>query len=142
MLFATEGFESFNAVIRSHSIHSNHRAPSRDIALAMAHHNRIRHILSGGYVRKPLIVSEQEDDVTASQVPPERSPWLHVMNSAMDLEALEWRTAGSSVFELLMTNQFATNILGLFGPDNNIHQGDVGTSDFDCVRAYRTLRFY
>ncbi|RDX40490.1 hypothetical protein OH76DRAFT_1459488 [Lentinus brumalis] len=124
MLFATEGFESFNAVIRSHSIHSNHRAPSRDIALAMAHHNRIRHILSGGYVRKTLIVSEQEDDVT-SQVPPERSPWLHVMNSATDLEALEWRTAGPSIFELLTTNQFATNILGLFGPDESIHQGDV-----------------
>ncbi|KAG1749271.1 hypothetical protein EDB19DRAFT_1629684 [Suillus lakei] len=49
-LFATEAFESFNAVIRAKSIHSNHRAPSRDIAYAFAHGSRIRHILSGARV--------------------------------------------------------------------------------------------
>ncbi|KAI0258001.1 hypothetical protein BC834DRAFT_964009 [Gloeopeniophorella convolvens] len=48
ILFATESFESFNAVIRSKSIHSNHQAPSRDIAVAFAHANCIRHLLSGG----------------------------------------------------------------------------------------------
>ncbi|KAI0310881.1 hypothetical protein OF83DRAFT_1026280, partial [Amylostereum chailletii] len=36
MLFATEGFESFNAIIRAHSVHSNHQACSRDIALSIA----------------------------------------------------------------------------------------------------------
>lgn len=50
MLFATEAFESFNAVIRAKSIHSNRQAPSRDIALAFAQGNRIRHLLSGGFV--------------------------------------------------------------------------------------------
>lgn len=50
-LFATEAFESFNAVIRAKSVHSNHHAPSRDIARAFAHGNRIRHMLSGARIR-------------------------------------------------------------------------------------------
>ncbi|KAJ4497667.1 hypothetical protein C8R41DRAFT_894578 [Lentinula lateritia] len=48
MLFATEVFESYNAVIRAKSIHSNRLAPSRDIAWAFARQNRIRHMLSRG----------------------------------------------------------------------------------------------
>ncbi|KIJ57791.1 hypothetical protein HYDPIDRAFT_103839, partial [Hydnomerulius pinastri MD-312] len=48
ILFATEGFESFNGVIRAHSVHSNHQAPSRDIGRGFARCNRIRHLLSGG----------------------------------------------------------------------------------------------
>lgn len=49
VLFATEAFESFNAVIRARSVHSNRQAPSRDIAHGFARVNRIRHLLSGGY---------------------------------------------------------------------------------------------
>ncbi|KAJ4465765.1 hypothetical protein C8J55DRAFT_405138, partial [Lentinula edodes] len=48
ILFATEVFESYNAVIRAKSIHSNRLAPSRDIAWAFSKQNRIRHMLSGG----------------------------------------------------------------------------------------------
>lgn len=48
VLFATETFESYNAIIRGKSVHSNHLAPSRDIALAFAHYSRVRHLLSGG----------------------------------------------------------------------------------------------
>ncbi|KAK7043938.1 hypothetical protein VNI00_008104 [Paramarasmius palmivorus] len=48
MLFATESFESYNAVIRAKSTHSNRLAPSRDIAFAFAQGDRIRHLLSGG----------------------------------------------------------------------------------------------
>ncbi|KAH9071129.1 hypothetical protein EDB83DRAFT_2221412 [Lactarius deliciosus] len=48
VLFATETFESYNAIIRSKSVHSNRRAPSRDIAIAFAHYSRVRHLLSGG----------------------------------------------------------------------------------------------
>ncbi|KAI6035322.1 hypothetical protein F5J12DRAFT_902148 [Pisolithus orientalis] len=36
ILFATEGFESYNAVIHDHSIHSNRQVPSQDIACGMA----------------------------------------------------------------------------------------------------------
>ncbi|KAK7027138.1 hypothetical protein R3P38DRAFT_3268099 [Favolaschia claudopus] len=46
--WTNQAFESFNAIIRAKSVHSNRHAPSRDIALAFAQGNRIRHLLSGG----------------------------------------------------------------------------------------------
>lgn len=48
--FQTEAFESYNAIIRAWSIHSNHHAPSHDIALSAAAFYRVRHIISGGYI--------------------------------------------------------------------------------------------
>ncbi|KIJ48333.1 hypothetical protein M422DRAFT_106965, partial [Sphaerobolus stellatus SS14] len=48
ILFATEAFETFNAVIRESSIRSSRQAPSRDIGRGLAHANRICHLLSGG----------------------------------------------------------------------------------------------
>lgn len=48
ILFATEAFESFNAVIRAKSIHSNRHAPSWDIAHTFAQGNCICHLMSGG----------------------------------------------------------------------------------------------
>ena len=79
ILFATETFESYNALIRDHSIHSNRQGPSRDIGLGFAYANRIRHLTSGGKFRvgelkkrgasdNPEVDSAQKlkDDQTAS----------------------------------------------------------------------------
>lgn len=54
VLFATENFESYNAVIRGWSIHSNRQAPSRDIAHQAAEASCIRHLMSGGYFLWPV----------------------------------------------------------------------------------------
>ena len=53
ILFATEVFKSYNAIIRDLSIHSNRLAPSRDIGKAFAQTTRIRHFLSGGLFPRP-----------------------------------------------------------------------------------------
>lgn len=50
VIFATEIFESHNAVIWSKSIHSNWQAPSHDIAIAFAHMNRLRAFLCSGRI--------------------------------------------------------------------------------------------
>ncbi|KAA1469056.1 hypothetical protein DENSPDRAFT_756058, partial [Dentipellis sp. KUC8613] len=49
-LTATEGFESYNFVIRLRSIHSNRQGPSTDIAQSMSFMHAARHLVSGGLV--------------------------------------------------------------------------------------------
>ncbi|KZS88916.1 hypothetical protein SISNIDRAFT_417595, partial [Sistotremastrum niveocremeum HHB9708] len=60
ILFATEGFESYNAAIRAYSIHSNRHAPSLDIARQAADTSTVRHLMSGGF----FVVEREEDGVT------------------------------------------------------------------------------
>ncbi|KAJ3933723.1 MAG: hypothetical protein NXY57DRAFT_1060372, partial [Lentinula lateritia] len=73
MLFATEVFESYNAVIRAKSIHSNRLAPSRDIAWAFARQNQIRHMLSRGvfldhtHISPDLDADKKFEDTTLLQ---------------------------------------------------------------------------
>lgn len=137
MLFATEGFESFNAVIRSHSIHSNHRAPSRDIAVGMAHHNRLRHFLSGGtFIFPRLIAGEADDDLEPLDPLPNvtgirttghtHSPWLRKMAQS-DHDQFRWRTMGPVPKSLLSLNGFDAQILGSLSTT----EGPGGTMDSD-----------
>ncbi|KAF9009784.1 hypothetical protein BDZ89DRAFT_1227657, partial [Hymenopellis radicata] len=48
--FSTEIYEAYNAIFRLCSIYSNHQAPSRDISFKFASMERVKHLLSGGYV--------------------------------------------------------------------------------------------
>lgn len=54
ILFATESFESFNALIRNASVFSNRQAPSRDIARTFSAASRLRHLMSGGMFPVPV----------------------------------------------------------------------------------------
>ncbi|KAJ3766525.1 hypothetical protein FB446DRAFT_653672, partial [Lentinula raphanica] len=105
MLFATEAFESFNAVIRAKSVHSNRQAPSRDIALAFAQGNRIRHLLSQG-----LFYLHQ--DSTDSSLPfhmlkPEFVPRVFTADSS------KWNAIGPGPLSLVSSANTMTHYLGL-----------------------------
>ncbi|KAI4519102.1 hypothetical protein K525DRAFT_149414, partial [Schizophyllum commune Loenen D] len=108
MLFATEGFESFNAVVRAHSVHSNRHAPSRDIARSMARSNRIRHLISGGYFRVP-----SEQDLSTNGFVEEGqsiSPW---MRQVRPTSATHWRSVGKLPQSLVTRGKFAFEFLSL-----------------------------
>ena len=65
ILYATEKFESYNALIQDLSVHSNCQAPSRDIGRGFANANRIRHLTSGG----KFYVRDYKEAVIGSNVP-------------------------------------------------------------------------
>jgi len=100
ILFATEAFESFNAVIRAKSIHSNRQAPSRDIGMAFAQGNRVRHLLSGGYFIPAHLLSTPLDK--ASELP--HSEMLIPSN---------WHTVGPGPLHLIDADQTVQSYLGL-----------------------------
>lgn len=112
MLFATEGFESFNAVIRSASIHSNRHAPSRDIAHRMAKGNRVRHLLSGGVFLMNRLWSQVSSDGTTNRQRRTRS-LANWMEQVQDPNILEWHTAGLEALKLLTMHNFGDRILGI-----------------------------
>lgn len=97
VLFATEGFKSFNALIRAMSVHSNRQAPSCDIARAFAQINRVRHLASGGYFAVP------ESDAFGVTITEHRSlrPARHVQayshqnrTQNPQMERVVWRHCG------------------------------------------------
>jgi hypothetical protein len=98
--FATEGFESYNAIIRCASIHSNRHAPSKDIAVRMAKGNRVRHLLSGGY--------------------------FHV-SSTTESSPSKWYRVGPAPLTLLDIASFGENLLGLNRLDDDGTHSLAGT---------------
>ncbi|KAJ7124727.1 hypothetical protein C8R43DRAFT_898835 [Mycena crocata] len=101
ILFATESFESFNAIIRAKSVHSNCHAPSRDIAQAFAQGNRIRHLLSGG-----LFLFDNESDMS-------NSPEKQTQGSRFSADKTAWRTIGAGPAMLVSAPNTVTHYLGL-----------------------------
>ncbi|KAK7027831.1 hypothetical protein R3P38DRAFT_3315357 [Favolaschia claudopus] len=102
ILFATEAFESFNAIIRAKSVHSNRHAPSRDIAHAFAQGNRIRHLLSGGlFVLKEAELVEEDPSIH------------HTPRFAFAQERTAWRSIGEGPRRLIQGRSTVTAYLGL-----------------------------
>ncbi|KAJ3712456.1 hypothetical protein C8R42DRAFT_594627, partial [Lentinula raphanica] len=150
MLFATESFESFNAIIRARSVHSNRHAPSKDIAHAMARGNRIRHLLDGGTFwtgPTPEGNSQEVDDIN----PPESSrSALSTPRTIQDRIAIApfqfcdstlWRSASGDARSLLSLLDFDTKLLGMLMPflncifaKKNPHQTRICTAS----TSYRT----
>ncbi|ETW80535.1 hypothetical protein HETIRDRAFT_320848 [Heterobasidion irregulare TC 32-1] len=54
ILYSTERYESYNAVFRAASMHSNRMAPSRDIAGTFAGMDSVKHISTGGWWKDSL----------------------------------------------------------------------------------------
>ncbi|CDO76792.1 hypothetical protein BN946_scf184978.g21 [Trametes cinnabarina] len=106
-LFATEAFESFNAVIRAKSVHSNRQAPSRDIARAFGQANRVRHLLSGGFF---LWTGEDDDamNVTHASEPStgSRRPFA--------FEREKWYSVGAGPRSLVQGNSTVAEYLGFY----------------------------
>ncbi|KAF5341196.1 hypothetical protein D9611_006121 [Ephemerocybe angulata] len=102
ILFATEAFESFNAIIRAKSVHSNRQAPSRDIAAAFAQGGRIRHFLSGGYFLKLTASCVNESGKTQVLT----SPPFSSLRS-------DWATASPKALQLVEPPSVAALYLGL-----------------------------
>ncbi|KAJ7177170.1 hypothetical protein C8R46DRAFT_989326 [Mycena filopes] len=105
MLFATEGFESFNAIIRSCSVHSNRHAPSLDIASKMARGNRVRHLLSRGF-----FPSNRDFQPEVSKDRPSTSPWMDISLDA--LTRCTWTQASDAPLRFMELNSFGSRLLG------------------------------
>lgn len=124
MLFATEGFEAFNAVIRAKSILSNRQAPSRDIAKAFASESRVRHFMSGGLFFAPLHATSTshllsptpQDVVVYTHSDNSISPMVPDLTSLQDMDGLTLkvlRHIGPGPMTFTATRNAITHQLGL-----------------------------
>ena len=104
-LFATEAFESFNAIIRAKSVHSNRQAPSRDIARAFAQGNRIRHLLSGGFFIHKSSPAPYTDTTAVVSGMVARTPFSFARS--------DWRAVGDGPRSLIGSRSTITGYLGL-----------------------------
>ncbi|KAI5825258.1 hypothetical protein K523DRAFT_251457 [Schizophyllum commune Tattone D] len=129
MLFATEGFESFNAIIRARSIHSNRHAPSRDIARSMAQSNRIRHLASGGFFRIPRDVNPS-GGLASSASHTLLSPWMDSVSPI--LPKTHWRAIGKQPLDLINSQSFTKKFLGIINED----EGTSIAGAFERTKAH------
>ena len=97
ILFATEAFESFNAIIRAKSVHSNRHAPSRDITLAFAQSNRIRHLLSGGQ----FDIQSLAPNNTVVPSAPLSAPVVPNSRPVFSFKPEDWKRAGTGASGLV-----------------------------------------
>lgn len=105
-LFATEAFESYNALIRTESVHSNRQAPSRDIANAFARSNRVRHVMGGGRFYNPEFLPRKER-VDLEGVKTNG----HLQDLPFDDDPNSWKVAGKKVI-FLMEDPDLHNMIG------------------------------
>lgn len=115
ILFATEAFESFNAVIRIKSIHSNRHAPSRDIARQFAQSSRVRHCLSGGRIpiRSDAAALLGDIDIQNVRVASAASISDPVVDAG---EAGLWRKVGKSPLSVIAIDSIIQSYLGVSPP--------------------------
>lgn len=109
ILFATEAFESFNAIIRAKSVHSNCHAPSRDIAQAFAQGNRVRHLLSGGLFllnATPTPAASTDNQINNSD---STEPQPRVFSR----DSVAWKSIGGGPAMLVSGRSTVTHYLGL-----------------------------
>jgi hypothetical protein len=120
ILYATETFESFNAVIRAKSVHSNRQAPSRDIALAFAQGNRIRHLMSGGlYLSVAFIKSWSEKS-------PASTDRLFSSNRG------DWESFGTGPLSLVLNSPIVRSYLGMVSTTSRVRSlHPTGTVSYD-----------
>ncbi|KAL1708926.1 hypothetical protein EV121DRAFT_276854 [Schizophyllum commune] len=113
ILFATEAFESFNAVIRAKSVHSNRHAPSRDIALAFAQGNRLRHLISGGYFARMPSANNPEPRSSQAVSKALRRTVSHPSLPQLLSVPSQWQQLGSRASGLIAQPSTITRYLGL-----------------------------
>ncbi|KAJ3714464.1 hypothetical protein C8R42DRAFT_726467 [Lentinula raphanica] len=121
MLFATEVFESYNAIIRAKSIHSNRLAPSRDIALAFAKQNRIRHMLSGGlFLDRSCVAPNKQADQDFYNTQLSQQKRVTQVQQYFRLGACnkeDWVRVGKSVCDVISwSTDTVGKYLGIFEP--------------------------
>ncbi|KAI0039203.1 hypothetical protein FA95DRAFT_1504515 [Auriscalpium vulgare] len=121
ILFATEAFESFNAVIRSQSVHSNRHAPSRDLAIGFSNCNRVRHLLSGGY----FLPRERQEPPPSGLVARQRRSLVRPPPYSDGVA--DWKTAGPHPVGLVRGSSSHQRILRHYlGMGPNVGEGEHG----------------
>ncbi|KAE9383725.1 hypothetical protein BT96DRAFT_1105543, partial [Gymnopus androsaceus JB14] len=126
MLFATESFESYNAIIRARSVHSNRHAPSKDIAHSMARSNRVRHLLNGGaFWTKAAVDTDSTPASNPSHSKRDISIYERLSEDPLQFtESIFWRSASKEALDLLKILNFDAKLLGR-GNDTEADDGGL-----------------